>query len=244
MRAGSPKPVSRLSLSGEILSSLKVAATLVTTRELIARSIPQTEQRFNADLQRASVELLDQTFIDPANSGVADETPASVTNGATPIASTGNPGSDVAALIAAFDGDLASAYFVTDPTTATQIALARDAGGSFQFPDASPRGGSLLGIPLLTSRSSPRDSSGGILVLLDASAVGVGTEGARAARSEQASLQMNDQPDDPATAATVQISLWQSNLVAFLVEISANWKLAKPDAVAVISGANYPTDTP
>jgi HK97 family phage major capsid protein len=244
VKAKSPKPVSRLSLAGETLPPLKTAALIVTTREVVQRSDPKTEARFNADLQRACVELLDQTFIDPANSGVADESPASITSGATPIASSGNPATDVAALVEAFDGDLASAYFITDPTTATGLAMARDASGSFMFPDVGPRGGSLLGIPLLTSRSSPRDSSGGILVLLDASAVGVGVEGARVARSEQATLQMNDAPDDPPTATSVQVSLWQSGLVAFLVELFANWKLARSGAVALVTGANYPTDAP
>ena len=99
-----------------------------------------------------------------------------------------------------------------------------------------------MGIPLLTSKSSPRDSSGGNLVLLDASAVGVGVEGVRVARSEQATLQMSDTPDDPVSAATELVSLWQSNLVAFLVEVFANWKLAKPDAVAVVTGATYATE--
>jgi hypothetical protein len=241
VKTKSPKPVSRLSLSGEVLQPRKTAALIVTTKEVVERSNPQTEARFNADLQRACVELLDQTFIDPTNLGSADESPASITNGATPIASSGEPGLDIAALIAAFEGDLASAYFITDPTTATQIALARDASGGFMFPDVGPRGGSLLGIPLLTSRSSPRDSSGGILVLLDASAVGVGVEGARVARSEQATLQVNDVPDDPVSATSVQVSLWQSDLVAFLVELLANWKLARPGAVAVVTAANYST---
>lgn len=112
------------------------------------------------------------------------------------------------------------------------------------FPDVGPRGGSLLGIPLLTSRTSTHDSSGGVLTLLDASAVGVGMDTVRVARSEHATLQMSDTPDDPTTAATVQVSLWQSNLVAFLVEIFANWKPAAPNRVAVISGATYPTSTP
>jgi hypothetical protein len=240
-KANSPKPVSRLSLAGETLSPLKVTSLIVVTKEVVQRGDSRTEARFNADLQRAVIELLDSTFIDPGNGGTADETPASITNGATPIASTGNPGEDVAALIAGFAGDLGNAYFICDPLTATQIALARDASSGFVFPDVGPRGGSLLGIPLLTSRSSPRDSSGGILVLVDAGAIGVGVEGVRVARSEQASLQMNDTPDDPVSATTVQVSLWENGLVGFLVEISANWKLARPGAVAVVTGASYAT---
>ena len=134
VKAGSPKPISRLSLAGEVLEPRKVSAILVTTKELIERSDPKTEARFNADLQRACVELLDASFVDPSNAGVADESPASITNGVVAMGSTGNPGEDVAALVAAFNGDLASAFFITDPTTATEIALARDAGGSFHFP--------------------------------------------------------------------------------------------------------------
>lgn len=237
--SGTPKPLTRFSLVGETLPPLKEAALVVTTAEVVKLSNPQTEQRFNADLQRALIELMDQTFIDPANAGVADESPASITSGVTPIASTGDPGEDIAALIGAFGGDLASAFFICDPTTAAQIALARDAGGGFMFPDCGPRGGSILGIPLLTSRSSPRDSSGGILVLLDASSLAVGIEGITVSRSEQATIEMQDEPTDPPTAATVKISLWQADLVGFLCEVFANWKVARSNAVAYVSDATY-----
>jgi hypothetical protein len=39
------------------------------------------------------------------------------------------------AAVAGFTGNLDSAYWVTDPTTARRMALARDAGGSFGFRD-------------------------------------------------------------------------------------------------------------
>jgi HK97 family phage major capsid protein len=239
--ANSPKPVSRMSLAGEILAVLKTAAMVVLTKEAVENSSPATEARVNQDLQRACVALLDSTFIDPASTGVANESPASITAAATPTASSGNPGEDIRALVATFGGDFGSAFFISDPTTAVEISMARDASGSFMFPDCGPRGGSILGIPLLVSRSSPRDSSGGILVLLDASAVGIALEGARVSRSEQATLSMNDEPTDPPNAAVEFISLWQADLVAFLVEISANWKLARPDAVAVVTRATYST---
>jgi HK97 family phage major capsid protein len=236
---GKPKPLTRASFAGEVLSPLKMAAPLVITKELAQLGDARSEALFTSDLTRSCTRLLDESFISPDNAGVPNEKPASITSGATPIPSSGDPAADVGALIGAFNGDLASAFLITDPLTGAELALARDAGGSFSFPDASSRGGSILGFPLLISRSSPRDSSGGNLVLLDASAVGAATEGVRVSRSEQATVQMSDTPDNPATASTVRVSLWQANLVGLLVELFANWKLAAPDRVAVVTGANY-----
>jgi HK97 family phage major capsid protein len=238
-----PKPLSKPVIAGTNLPSRKIAAIVVVTKEALEphEGGTGTERALDADLRRAVTEVLDTSFIDASNAGVSGEEPASVTNGATPIASTDNPATDIAALISAFSGDLSSAYFITDPVTAAQIALARDASGGFLFPDAGPRGGSILGIPLLTSRSSPRDSSGGQLALVDASAIAFAEQGLRIDRSQQAALHMSDTPDDPTDASTVLVSLWQNNLVAMRAEIFANWQVQRTGAVAVITDANYPT---
>lgn len=236
---GKGKNLSKAVLSGDTLTPLKVAVITAVTQELLRHSGPTTEARLRADMIRAIAEAIDAAFIDPANAGVADVMPASITNGVTPIASTGNPGADIAALIAAFVGDFEAAAFVTDPATAAQIALARDAAGGFAFPDAGPRGGSILGLPLIVSRSSPRDSSGGQLALVDASGIAYGAEGVRNVIGEHSTLEMVDEATDPPTVN--QVSMFQTNSVAILSEVSANWKVMRP-AVVTISDALYATE--
>ncbi|RYD74662.1 MAG: hypothetical protein EOP84_19515, partial [Verrucomicrobiaceae bacterium] len=153
-------PVSKPALEGDTLQPLKVGTLVVATQEAM-RANAKAELVLLEDMKRAVTTSLDGAFLNSDNPGVADETPAGATYGAPAVSSTGDPAADIAALVAIFEGDFSAAYFTTDPTTATQLALARDTGGNFAFPDAGPRGGSLLGMPLLVSRGSPRDSNGG-----------------------------------------------------------------------------------
>ncbi len=235
---GKAKPLSKAAVEGDTLRPLKVAVVTALTREFLRHASPASEERFRVDMVRAIAEAIDAAFIDPSNAGVADVQPASITNGVTPLSSAGDPATDLAALIAAFTGDFSTASFVTDPTTAAQIALARDAAGGFLFPDCGPRGGSLLNIPLVVSRSSPRDSSGGLLALVDAAGIAYGAEGVRNLASDQATLEMTD---DGTAGPVNQVSMWQTNSTAILSEAAVNWKVARAGAVEYISGVSYPT---
>lgn len=236
-----PAPVTRATLAGTLLEPRKVSAVIVASKESLSIVEPLAEAALHRDLERAVAETIDTAFIDAGNAGVVDTSPASVTNAAASYASTGNVGDDLAALFAAFDGDLSSAYLVTDPTTATEIALARDAGGNFSFPDAGPRGGSILGIPLLTSRGSPRDTGGGQIALIDASAIALAFDQLAMDIAEHASLQMSDTPGQGNPADIVNVSLWQQNLCAFRSQVRANWTVQRAGAVVVVVGAGYST---
>lgn len=228
-----PKPLSKPVMTGSTMEPLKVAAIICATKEAMESQEPLAEASFQADLERAVSATLDQAFLDPGNSGVADEVPAAVTNGAPTISATGDLQADLAALIAAFRGDLASAYFVTDPTTATRIALATDAGGRYLFPEAGPRGGAILNIPLLTSRSAPSNSNGGSLALIDPTGIAGNVDEIVLDKATHASLQMED---EPGSGATELVSLWQTNTVAFRAEITANWQVERAGAVVVLEG--------
>ena len=184
------------------------------------------------------------SFLDPANAGVLDVSPASVTNGVSAVTSSGNPATDLVELISAFEGDLDKAYLISDPVTIAEMALSRDAGGSFAFPDLGVRGGSVLGIPVLVSRGSPRATAGGILVLLDPGAIAFGDGEIRLERASHASLQMLDNPTNDAsdgTPATSMVSMWQTNSHAIRAERTINWMVARDGAVSVVSDALYPT---
>ncbi len=232
---GQPKPLSRMTLEGDTLEPLKIAVLWVLTKESARFANAATEQGMLADAIRILAEAIDATFLDPLNVGVPGEQPASVTSGVSAIPSSGSAAVDVATLIETFTGNLASAVFVGDPLLGAQIGLARDAGGSALFPDAGVRGGAILGMPFITSRSSPRNSSGGQLALIDGSGIAYGAEGVRSVVSDEATLAMADDPSSPAE----QVSLWQSNAAAVLSEIVCNWKTVRSGSVAYVSGANY-----
>lgn len=235
------KPLSRFATAGSSLNVYQLATIVVLTAEAAQFEDPLTDAATRADVVRANTERADMSFIDVSNAGVADVEPASVTNGATQISSTGDPAQDITALINNFAGDFSAAYFVTDPTTAARIALARDSGGAFLFPDCGPRGGSILNIPLITSRGSPLDTTaGGQFALIDASSIAVAIDGMQIDRAQSASLEMSDTPDGTPDATVVQVSLFQADLVALRTVMHANWETQREGAVAVVTGALYP----
>jgi HK97 family phage major capsid protein len=240
---GKPKPLSSFALAGSSLTPMTLATTTVHTDEAFKSADPAIEALLDAEIVAANTERMDASFIDAGNAGVADVEPASVTHassGAVQISSTGSPQDDLVAAVDSFGGNFDSAFWITDPTTATRLALARDAGGSFEFPDCGPKGGSILKIPLLTSRGSPADTGGGQLALIDASAIAVATEGMNVDRGEHATIEMSDAPADP-TAATVLISLFQNDLVGLRSVLYANWQVQRDGAVVVVTGCTYPS---
>jgi HK97 family phage major capsid protein len=229
-----PVPLLKPVLAGSMLTAKKVAAIICTTVEAMRAESPAVEAGLQQDLETGCIGALDQAFLDPSNAG-SDSVPAAVTSGAPTIAATDDAVADLKALIALFSGDMSSAFFVTDPDTATGLALLRTASGTFVLPDASPRGGSMLGVPLLVSRFSPRTTSGGNLALIDASSIALAMEGIELSQSDQTSLVMADTPTSPAE----MVSMFASNTVALKAVIRANWELQRVGGVAVITGADW-----
>jgi HK97 family phage major capsid protein len=229
-----PVPMLKPVLDGSMLTAKKVAAIIATTTEAIRAESPAAEAVQQQDLETGCIGALDSAFLDPANAG-SDAIPAAVTYGAPTIDASSDVVADIKALIEVFKGDFSSSYFVCDPKIAMSLAMMQTPSGTFAFPDCSPRGGSLAGVPLLVSRFSPRDSSGGQLALIDASGIALALEGIELSQSENTSLVMADTPTSPAT----MVSLFQTNTVALRAILRANWENQRVGGVAVISGANY-----
>ncbi|MGQ7816808.1 phage major capsid protein [Metapseudomonas furukawaii] len=232
---GKPIPLSKPSISGSTLNPLKVCAIIAATDDAVTVGGPIVEKGFQRDMERALIDTLDAALIDAANAGIAEEMPASITNGAPSSAATADAADDIATLINLFDGDLGAAYFVTDATTATNMALLRTAEGGLIFPDVGARGGSVLGIPLLTSRASPRDSNGGQLALIDPTGIAYGAEGLAIEKAHHSTLAMSDTPESEPEL----VSLWQTNTVAFKSEVTANWEVQRDGGVAVLTGVAW-----
>lgn len=232
---GKPVPLSKPALEGSTIDPLKVCAIIAATEEAMTTGGAIAETGFQRDLERAVIDTLDAALIDASNAGIADEMPAAITYGAPSAPATSDAVADIAALIGMFGGDLGAAYFVTDASTATNMALLRNAEGALLFPDVGARGGSVLGIPLLTSRASPRDSSGGQLALIDPTGIAYGADGLAISKAQHATLAMSDTPESEPTL----VSLWQTNTVAFKSEMTANWEVQRVGSVATLTGVQW-----
>ena len=230
-----PIPLSKQVLDGSKLKPLNVCALIVTTDEAISAAGPVAEKGFQRDLERAVVDATDIALLDVNNAGVAGERPAALTYGAPTTAATSDAATDIAALISLFGGDLGAAYLVTDSTTATNMALLRTAEGGLIFPDVGARGGSVLGIPLLISRASPRDSTGGQLALIDPSGIAYGADSLSFDSAEHAAVAMSDTPESEPEL----VSLWQHKLVGFKAIMSANWEVQQAGSIAVLTGVAW-----
>jgi HK97 family phage major capsid protein len=228
-----PKPISFAAVNGATLEPRKVTAIVVLTEESVRMGGAATEAALQRDIQRAVVDAWDEAFIAADNAGVEGERPPSITYGAPAIASSGNPAADIAALVDAFTGDFSAAFFVMHPATAAQLAMVRS-GNAFGFPDAGPRGGSILGIPVITSRASPA----GQIALVDPTGIAAADEVTEVDRAEHATLAMVDNPGQPPEAVAL-VNLWQNNMLAYKAEVYTNWNVQRTGSVVTVTGAQY-----
>ncbi|TKD52057.1 phage major capsid protein [Sphingomonas baiyangensis] len=233
---GAAMPLTSMQFQRRTLEALRIAAMTVATEELLTSADPAAEASIRADLVRAIMEASDTAFIDPANAGVADEMPSSVTNGLTPVEANpaGSFKADLERLVASFGGDLTTAVLVGKPELLVQLSGA-------DYPNVGARGGEIAGIPAIASRSMPNDGDGNYqLALIDPTGIAYAADdvGAEIRASSQTTVQMLDNPtmDSTTPTATTTVSLWQVNAVAIAAMIRENWRVERAGSVALLSG--------
>ncbi|EPH0529404.1 phage major capsid protein [Pseudomonas aeruginosa] len=244
---GQAKPLTKFDFERKTLEPLKVANIAVATMEVIRDSSPAADGIIRDQLAAALRERLDIDFIDPAKAAVAGVSPASILNGVAGIPSSGNTADDVRADIRAlFNAFIAannaptSGVWLMPATTALALSLMRNPLGQAEFPGISMTGGELFGLPVIVSEYIPTSSAGAVVALVNASDIYLGDEGGvDLSMSTEASLQMDNTPDNPTTASTVLVSLWQRNLVGFRAERAINWARRRASAVAYLTGVNW-----
>lgn len=237
---GAVKPVGELAFDTVTLAHNKVAGIVVITEELAKFSSPDAEETVRRDLIEQTAQFLDDSFINPAYAGTPGVRPPSVTNAATEIPASGTDGEaffcDLAALQQTFlDANLSvgGTYLVMSSVQAARLALFRNALGQYEFPDITAAGGSIAGIPVVTSENVPTDSSGSIIALVKPSEILLADDGSVTLdASREATLDMTG-------GNTPNFSLWQRNCVAIRAERYITWKPRRAAAVAYISGAAY-----
>lgn len=239
---GKWKPVTNAQYAAVTLSFAKASGIIVLTEELVRLSTPSAEAAVRDELVKGIAQFLDVQFVDSTVAAVSNVSPASITNGVTGTAASGATGtaarSDIAARVAAM---VAAGYPISELVILMSESIAFNLGlmlndvGAPLFPGLSGSGGSILGIPVVTSQSVGAQviiAHGPSILMADENGVEIDV-------SREASLQLDSAPTDPVDATATLTSLWQANLVALRVERFITWGKARSTAVDRITSAAY-----
>ena len=124
-------------------------------------------------------------------------------------------------------------FLIVDSDTAKTWAIL--GGDSFAFPQMTPNGGMVAGIPVIVSDGF----SAATMVLVDAHQIAAGSDTVTVDASLQADVQLDTAPNSPASASTVRLGLWQRDMTAIKVERFFGAERLRSTAVAVCSGVGY-----
>jgi HK97 family phage major capsid protein/HK97 family phage prohead protease len=247
---GAPKPLTSFAFDRVNLSWAKIATIAVLTDEQIRFSNPAADALVRNALGEAIIAKSDADFLDPSVAAVANVSPASLTNGVTPIAPTGVDAdavrTDIGAIMKKFiDANLSlmNGVWVMSANTAMRLSLMRNALGQKEFPDITMLGGRLEGLPVLTSQHVINTTSGGaVVVLMDAREVYLADDGQVVIdASREASLQMDNAPTNNAATGTgsTMVSMFQTNSVAVKAERYINWAKRRSAGVQYLDGVHW-----
>jgi len=240
-----PIPASALAFTSVTLGHAKAASLVVFTRELATMSNPQAEMVVRDDMLSTMTKFADEQFINPAVAASANVSPASITNGATAVASAGNSVaniytdvSTIKKLFTAANLDMDDLVWVMRPDVALDLQMKRTSQDLPIFPDITMDGGRWFGLPVVTSNSVPTSVSGGsIIALVKASEVYFADDGGMTMDyTQEASVQMLT---NPATGAQSLVSLFQNDLVGLRAIREMNWQRRRAAGVAYIDGVSY-----
>ena len=240
---GDAKPVTSLNFDRTTLEPLKVANIIVVSDEVIRGSSPNADVIIRDSLVEALKSRIDLSFISPSNSGSAGVSPASITNGLTAIHGSGTGDAqdvrdDIRSAFLAFtsaNNRLSSGVWIMPSSIALALSMMTNALGQPEFPGIGMNGGTFAGLPVIVSDHVPVVSAGAYVALVNAQDVYLGDDGGfMLDMTREASLQMDTNPDNPTTATTVMVNLFQRNLVGFRAERIISWKKRRTSAVALL----------
>lgn len=248
---GKHKPVTKGGYSSVNLGWQKIAAISVASDELLRFSNPSAERLIRDDLSAAVIEQMDTSFIQISNAGTANVKPASITyefdGSATAIpAGTASPEVDIAGLWSIADTgnlDTTSAVFITTPAIARKLSGLKTVADNLRFPDVTPFGGFIQGVPVIVSNHVDTDA----FVLAFASEIWLADDGVVTLdASREASIIMDSDPqalvdsvDNMAVFTPQAVNMFQTNNVAFRAERYVNWKTRRANVVKAVKGTSW-----
>jgi hypothetical protein len=235
--AGRPKPLTKLAIAASVLEPIKACALMVVTEELLRATGTAAEATFARELRGAVSDTVDAQMFEILGQGI------------TPQAASANPYDDLEALLDVVNATAGGRmYWVMEPALANAMSCKVATDGNRLFPDLSPVGGTVLGLPALVSGQVPAaagsPAAGNSLWLVDASQVAADAEGIGVRMSREASLEASDTPTGDAVtgvgaSVTSQVNLWQENLVGLLAEVYFGLTRLRHSAVAVVEGMTW-----
>lgn len=235
---GAPILVGEFAWQSASLSTAKAGGIAVFSNELLRLAVPAADAAITEVFVSGLAEFMDTALTDPSIAAVPDDSPASLTNGAQSFPATGIDAAavqaDLIALIKATHDDLRTldgVVILMDDAIAFAIAtLTNPAGGSL-FPNLGVAGGSLYGIPVLTS-----SVVGNQIISVHAPSIMYADDGQMELESaKQTTLDMSPTPGSPA----VQVSMFQTNSSATRITRWINWEPSRADAVHVLTDVEY-----
>lgn len=244
-------PVMSLNLDdSSVLDRTKVATIAILTNESVESWGPGTRENLDAVLTRSVVRGMDMAALDPDRAAVAGERPASLLNGIAPIAALASSAAGVLTQIKSMlqvlvDGgsDLESALFALHPKEALTLSTLITTEGVRAFPDLGASGGSILGIPAVTSVGATRTGSPSerVLALVDGSRIAVADDGEISINASRLSdVQMDDSPTNRSSATatgSTMVSMFQTDSTAIKLVRTINWTRLDDSAVAWLTVA-------
>jgi hypothetical protein len=134
--------------------------------------------------------------------------------------------------------NLVNAAWVLHPKTGAYLGSLRGTGGSPSYPGLGVKGGTLLGLPALTTQAigltgSPQES---FIVLVDPSRIWFVDDGATFRASKTTSIEMSSAPTSDSATGTgaASVSMWQVESTAILSTSYLNWKTVDNTSAAVV----------
>lgn len=244
---GKAKPLTKFDTETKKLEPLKVANIAVITNEMLLRASIAADTWIRDELVRALIARMDTDFVNPAKAAVAGVSPASITNGVTPIVSSGNDAAAIRADVSSVlddyadaNNDLTAGVWIFGAKIAQRLSMMQTPlGQGKEFPGLTMRGGEFEGFPAIVSNYVPAET----VVFLNANDVYFGDEGGFDVKmSGEASLEMLDNPVGDSvtpTGAASMVSMFQTNSTAFLAERHLNWMKRRAFAVQLLTQVKW-----
>lgn len=211
-----PKPLSTLQLSSPALMPKKAAALLVVSDEVARDTSAAGQSLITQELRGAISDVVDESFFDAIMVGAPSTPSVGMID-------------DLTTLLVSVNVTGAGALFwCMSIDVGNRLSLILDDHG-----DMSPQGGEFIGLPALVSGTVPA----GTLRLINAAAIAANADAISLDASSQVSIDMKDNPE----AQAALTSMWQTGSVCLKTEVSFAVEKTRADAVAEVTGIEWPS---
>lgn len=262
VQEGGTIPVKQDAYGSVTFNRYKAAIITTMSKEITRVSNPAIESLLRTHIMQDTGDMLDSVLLNPANAAIAGVRPASPWNGAPNQASAGDTLDNIHTDLRYLMDQLIAAnsnrnpVLIMNPSRRLGLALLTNANGEYVFRDEI-NGGSLMGLPVLTSTNVPADH----VFIVDAADFGTAFGTPEFDVSEQTSLVMID--DDGVaptmtatnaidTAGSIHISdaagttppsavrsMYQTWEQALRMVMPVSWGMLRTNTVAYVTGVTW-----